>query len=89
MRKLGVVLAVLVTFPMSLYARSQHEITSAGRKSLQDRPVSEFKVHTTGRVWSAVGNFGVYGDATGILPTYDWPGGTGKDTQRATRCYSP
>ena len=77
MKKLGVILAILLVLPISLYAKSQYEITRTATKSMQERPDSEFKVHTTGRLWSAVGNFGVYGDATSTLPTYDWPGGTG------------
>ncbi|HID92737.1 MAG TPA: T9SS type A sorting domain-containing protein [bacterium (Candidatus Stahlbacteria)] len=43
----------------------------------EERPTEGVKVHTIGRVWSAVSNFGTYGDPTWVLPGYDWPGGTG------------
>jgi hypothetical protein len=70
-----ILLVVLVTplYPKSLKERS----FSPGIEAKLGRPQPDKKVQNVGRVWSALGNQGTYGDATSVLPTYDWPGGTG------------
>ncbi len=44
-----------------------------------DSGLNEFGVHKVGKVWTAVSNFGVYGDPNvpAGLPSMEWPGGSG------------
>lgn len=41
------------------------------------------KVHNIGKLWSAIGNYGVYGDpeVPDRFPSYEWPGGSGTHYQ--------
>ncbi|HJL71817.1 MAG: T9SS type A sorting domain-containing protein [Candidatus Poseidoniia archaeon] len=41
------------------------------------------KVHNIGKLWTAVGNYGVYGDpeVPDRFPSYEWPGGSGTHYQ--------
>jgi hypothetical protein len=81
MKKILLFWILLVIFALSFcdksYSVSAFRSYSNHSSILNGRPIEEVKVHTIGRVWSAVSNYGTYGDPLWILPGYDWPGGTG------------
>ncbi|HID94103.1 MAG TPA: hypothetical protein EYP60_08415 [bacterium (Candidatus Stahlbacteria)] len=76
MKKLDFILFISLLLPVSLHADSRNPTTYTATKLMQGRPKDEYKVHTIGRLWSAVGNWGGYGDPNTVIPSYDWPGGT-------------
>ena len=63
--------------------------SAKSKKERQDSQTAEFqvedvlKVHNIGKLWSAVGNYGVYGDpeVPKRFPSYEWPGGSGTHYQ--------
>ena len=68
---------ILLLFATGLHAKAYREKKNFLLELKGKRPEFGMKVHDIGRLWSAVGNFGSYGDPTTVLPSYDWPGGTG------------
>jgi len=78
LKSIALLLSILSFSIVSVQAKTQH--TSKAYTSLSSkgrRPEISYRVHKIGRVWSAVSNFGSYGDPSSELPSYDWPGGTG------------
>jgi len=67
----------LITFFLTTVSSGRSYVSkeSSGRTK-SERPDLEMKYHTIGEVWSAVSNFGNYGDPASLTPSYDWPGGT-------------
>ncbi len=69
MRKWLILMALVA---LTLPARSRRVVKG-------DPGLDDYKVHTIGELWSAVSNFGNYGDPNSTntgRPSYDWPGGT-------------
>jgi len=40
------------------------------------RPSTEYRVHDVGTLWSAVSNFGNYGEPNALMPSFEWPAGS-------------
>ena len=74
MKKIRLVFLIGILGFLGLNARDRQIIQRKGDQGLDD-----YKVHTIGQLWSAVSNFGNYGDPNSTntgRPSYDWPGGT-------------
>jgi len=74
MRKIRLVFLIGLLVFLGVNARDRQIIQRKG-----DQGMDDYKVHTIGQLWSAVSNFGNYGDPNSTntgRPSYDWPGGT-------------
>ncbi len=72
-----VLLACLLAASSSFAARIDMTGPKKGPRRTAARPPTEYKVHDVGNFWTAVSNFGNYGEPNELLPSGEWPGGSG------------
>ncbi|MEJ2754011.1 MAG: hypothetical protein P8169_15255, partial [Chloroflexota bacterium] len=48
-----------------------------GPRRTAARPSTEYRVHDVGNFWTAISNFGNYGEPNELLPSGEWPAGSG------------
>ncbi|MCB2199115.1 hypothetical protein KQI63_06890 [bacterium] len=63
--------------PNALHARIMNQPTIKGPSAqIAARPSTAYKVHDVGTMWTAVSNFGNYGEPNTLLPSGEWPAGS-------------
>ncbi|HEX04897.1 MAG TPA: hypothetical protein ENH10_07040, partial [Bacteroidetes bacterium] len=74
---LMVLLACLLVAGTSFAKKIDDRGPGKGPRRTAARPSTEYRVHDVGNFWSAVSNFGNYGEPNELLPSGEWPGGSG------------
>lgn len=79
--RFGFLAALSLTLVFAASPSHARSIKSSGIKDggqqTAARPSPEYRVHDVGAFWSAVSNFGNYGEPNTTLPSGEWPGGSG------------
>ncbi len=77
--KFLIVILILALSSSFLFARNKQEAVDMKLGKVAARSPEEYKVHKVGKVWTAISNFGNYGDPNvpAGLPSFEWPGGSG------------
>jgi len=72
-----VLLACLLAVGTTFAARIDMTGPGKGPRQTAARPSTEYRVHDVGNFWTAISNFGNYGEPNALLPSGEWPGGSG------------
>ncbi|MDP8287405.1 MAG: hypothetical protein RAP03_12075, partial [Candidatus Electryonea clarkiae] len=68
--------AVLGFASLSISASLPGKGTKGPVRTSSARPALAQRVHDVGTIWSAISNYGNYGDPNANLPSGEWPGGS-------------
>jgi len=72
--KFALLISILFASTINLQAKIYQQNKRLPYSSqVTGRPNAERKIQNIGRIWSAITNFGSYGDLNLTFPSYDWP----------------